>query len=519
MASLNKFKGTWNAELAAHLFRRTTYGVTYEIIKEYGSKTLDEAINSLFQQKTLPNPPVNVNYADDPNVPIGQTWVDKGVSQNVDGYRKTTLRAWSYELLLSGLPNIQEKMVMFWHNHFVTTDDEDPRYSYKNITLIRTRALGNFKELTKEITIDPAMLAYLNGNRNTKQAPNENYARELLELFTLGKGVIAGPGDYTTYTETDIKEIAKVLTGWRDMRGAVPVRSQFYLNDHDTTTKKLSNRFNGASISNAGIDEYNKLIDVIFLKDDVSLFLSRKFYRWFVSSQITSEIENDIIKPMAKIFRDSNFEVAPVIKSLLESEHFYDICVRGVIVKNPIDFLLNSLGQFKVALPTDSVQKLQVFNALFATSNNMQMAMYSAPSVAGWQAYYQEPSYYRLWLNSVSLPARKVYSDALANTGVPIGTFRLNLNAISTLNLFPDPANADSVIKEFALILLSKPLASNQLLYLKTILASGSNDSAWTSAYNAYKAAPTDTTKLNTVVTRLRTLIVYMMRMPESHLS
>ncbi|MFZ1524924.1 MAG: DUF1800 family protein, partial [Saprospiraceae bacterium] len=200
MASLNKYSGAWNTGHTAHLFRRTTYGVKYDLIKEYGAKSLDATIALLFTPLQQPAPPINVNYATDPNVPIGQTWVDKATSMNVDGYRTQTLRAWSYDLMLSGTPNIREKMVMFLHNHFVTADINEPRYEYKNIALLRSRALGNFKQLTYDVTIDPGMLEYLNGNLNTKTAPNENYARELLELFTVGKGPIAGPGDYTTYT-------------------------------------------------------------------------------------------------------------------------------------------------------------------------------------------------------------------------------------------------------------------------------------------------------------------------------
>jgi len=519
MASLNKFSGVWNAEHAAHLFRRTTFGVSYKNIKDFGKKSLDETIDVLFELTPKPAPPVNLSYTTDPDVPIGVTWVDKANSQNVTAYRRTSLRSWSFEQILKGSTNIQEKMVMFWHNHFVTAAINDPRYEYKYIDLIRTRALGNFKTLAKEITVDPAMLEFLNGNQNTKNAPNENFARELLELFTLGKGNIVGPGDYSTYTEADIKEIAKILTGWRDVRGAVPIRSQYYSNDHDTTTKKLSHRFNNVFIANAGANEYINLIDIIFQKDEVALFIARKLYRWFVSSQITSEIESDIITPLAKIFRDANYEILPAIKALVQSEHFFDVCVRGVIVKNPVDFLVNSLNQFSVAYPTDIIQRYQMYNTVYNTSNSMQMGMYNAPSVAGWQAYYQQPGFYRLWLNSVSLPARKSYTDSIANTGVAIGSFRLNLNAINTVNQFPDPGNTALVIQELSLLICSKPLAQNQVTLLKSIISAGSNDAGWTNAYAAYKAAPTDASKLNTVVTRLRTLIIYMMRMPEYHLS
>jgi uncharacterized protein (DUF1800 family) len=519
MASLNKFNGTWNVNHTAHLFRRATYGVKYDIIKEYGAKSLDTAIALLFAPLGQPSPPLNLNYPDDPNVPIGQTWVDKAYYQNAEGNRKQSLRSWSYDLLLKGDGNIREKMVMFLHNHFVTADLRDARYEYKNIALIRSRALGNFKQLTYEMTVDPGMLEYLNGNENTKTAPNENYARELLELFTLGKGPIAGPGDYTTYTESDIKEIAKVMTGWRDLRGAIPITSQFNLNNHDTTTKKLSARFNNISINNSGINEYKNLIDIIFQKEEVSLYICRRLYVWFVSSQISAEVENDIIKPLAKIFRDSNYELLPTIRTLLESDHFFDVCTRGIMVKNPLDFIINPISQFDVLFPSDAVMRQQVMNSIYNTSANHQMAMYRAPSVAGWQAYYQEPNYYKLWLNSVSLPARKTFTDLVAGNGQTIGSFRLQFDILKTVNKFSKPDDANTVVNEIGVLLFAKPLAANQVAHLKTFLALGTNDSFWTTAYNAYKAAPTDNVKLSTVVTRLRNMVIYMMRMPEYHLS
>jgi len=145
--------------------------------------------------------------------------------------------------------------------------------------------------------------------------------------------------------------------------------------------------------------------------------------------------------------------------------------------------------------------------------------MYQAPSVAGWQAFYQTPSFYRLWLNATSLPTRKLYTDGVASTGLPFGTYRLQLNAINTLDKFPDPSDTDKVIDEFSLILMSKPLAQNQTIVLKGLLIAGSGANSWTTLYNTYKADPANETKRAPIVNRLRALIVYMMRMPEYHLS
>ena len=117
-------------------------------------------------------------------------------------------------------------MTLFWHNHFVVEfgDINDARMGYEYCRLLRQHALGNFKQLAKDVTVTPAMLRYLNGNQSTVGAPNENYGRELLELFTVGKGPLIGPGNYTNYTEADVQAAAKVLTGWRDL--ATPAREQ-----------------------------------------------------------------------------------------------------------------------------------------------------------------------------------------------------------------------------------------------------------------------------------------------------
>jgi len=518
MASFNKYSGAFTPLHLAHLLRRTTYGVSLETVKELRKKSLGQVIDTLFTPQALPQPPINVSYTTDPDVPIGTTWVDKGNSANVNNYRRASLKIWQLELLMSKQPNITEKLTIFWHNHFVTADINDPRYSYLYITLLRQNALGNFKQLTKDITIDIAMLYYLNGRENTRTAPNENFARELMELFTLGKGVEAGPGDYTTFTETDVKEIAKALTGWVDVR-ALPLRVEYRANRHTTTDKTLSHRFNNIVIKNEGEDEYKKVIDIIFDREETALHISRKLYRWFVGSNIDQSIEDEIIIPMAELLRKNNYEIAEPLKALLSCEHFYDACNIGNMIKNPVDFILTPLNQFEVTLPDDLALKERLVGKLFTTSANMQMGLFEAPSVAGWAAYYQTPNYYRLWLNATSLPSRKTYTDALASVGIAQGTFRLKIDAFKWLSSIATPNNPNQLMDELILTLFSNPLAVNQYDYIKTILTGGVTDSAWTDIYDGYIADPTSVTKKNLVNTRITSLIVYMMRMPEYHLS
>lgn len=519
MALFDKYSGPWSKHLAAHLLRRTTFGANWENINAFGNLTLSQCIERLFEVLPEPAPPININYDLDPDVPIGETWVDKGATGNVNGYRTTSLRTWSFEQMINSRPNIREKMTLFWHNHFVTADINDPRYSYKYIALLRSQALGNFKQLTKDITIDPAMLNYLNGRDNTRQAPNENYARELMELFTLGKGDQVGPGDYTTFTEEDVKEVAKCLTGWIDVRNNLPIRTEFRVARHDTTNKTLSHRFGNVVINNAGDQEYKNLIDIIFTKEEVSLFIARKLYRWFVYFTIDENIESQIIEPMAALIRENDYNLVPAIKALLSSEYFYDECVIGGMIKNPVDFLINPINQFNIVFPPDASLKQRVLNSLYQSSFAMQMAIFQAPSVAGWQAYYQAPSYYRLWLNATSLPARLSYNEAIVNQGFPQGQARIQIDPFPTLDKFANPTVVDEVIRSFGIILHAKPVADNQFAILKSEFLLGLNEQTWTDVYIAYKADPSNVGKRQAVLNRVRSLLVYMMRMPEYHLS
>ncbi|HFC01373.1 MAG TPA: DUF1800 family protein, partial [Phaeodactylibacter sp.] len=215
--TFNPYTGTWGMEQAAHLLRRTTFGPTYAQIKQAATDGLDATISLLFQNQPLPDPPIYYDFENDPNAALGETWVDAIFLPNIQGLRgarRRSLFGWTFKQIRESGVNITEKMTLFWHNHFVVASTNVPNRQYRYITFLRENALGNFKDLAKGITVDSAMLQYLNGTQNSKNAPNENYSRELLELFTIGKGELVGPGDYTNYTEDDVVELARALTGW-----------------------------------------------------------------------------------------------------------------------------------------------------------------------------------------------------------------------------------------------------------------------------------------------------------------
>ena len=217
LAGIASYTGPWGYAQAAHLLRRCLFGPTRAEINTAASQTLTEVVDRLLTTPAAPAPPLNVS-ATDTSVPQGQTWVTEPFNQTFEGPRRSSLRAWWMGQLLGQGISLTEKMTLFWHNHFVIElgDINDARYGYQYCALLRQHALGNIRQLTEEVTVAPAMLRYLNGNQGTANAHNENDGRELLELFTVGKGPLIGPGNYTNYTEADVQAAAKVLTGWRD---------------------------------------------------------------------------------------------------------------------------------------------------------------------------------------------------------------------------------------------------------------------------------------------------------------
>jgi uncharacterized protein (DUF1800 family) len=336
-SNLSGYTGTFgNAELV-HLLKRTLFGVKQSDIKTFSGKTLTEVVNTLLNNVNVPLPPIN-NYNDgtytDANVVLGQTWVNAAYTDGTANSRRSTShKSWWMGQMIKQPPSIQEKMVLFWHNHFATQTETiaDARYEYKHSALLRTLALGNFKTLVKQITVDPAMLKYLNGYLNVKNAPDENYGRELQELFTVGKG------PNSLYTEADVKAAARVLTGYT-INGTT-ISSGFDANKHDTANKQFSAFYGNKIITGktgaAGATELDEMIDMLFATNECALFICRRIYRFFVYYAIDDATEANVIVPLAAIFRSNNYEIKPVLQALFTSQHFFDQLNRGVL-SNPL---------------------------------------------------------------------------------------------------------------------------------------------------------------------------------------
>lgn len=523
---LTPYTGEWTFEKAAHLLRRTTFGPTRKLIKNAVEMGREAVLDQLFADAPFPEPPLNPDFTQDPNVPVGETWIDAPYSDNVDfrPYRNRSLRSWIFLNMLEEGISIRQKMTLFWVNHFGVAGINDKRFMYRYLQLLQSSALGNFRQLIKDVTIDGSMLMFLNGNQNTKVAPNENYARELLELYTVGKGDLAGEGDYSTFTEQDVAAMARVLTGWRtfgnlNVEPENPPRVEFRPNRHDTGSKQLSHRFDNTVISDMGEGEYAHLIDVIFQQARVANFISRKLYQWFVYYKIDEQTEMEVIAPMAQMLIDNDYELEPVVRTLLSSEHFFNILSVGPMIKNPIDYSLSMVKQLEMGLPEDMETRYDIALRLYRLAGSMEMEYLDVPQVSGWKAYFQPPQFYRFWINASTLQIRLGLANLISAGPIEINGYQFSFDPLSFVAQMSNPNDPNVVIEEFSRILHPQPLTDQQRVALKDVLIPGLPDFEWTLEYGQYAANPDNEELAKGVSTKLRQLTRAMISLAEFHLS
>lgn len=537
MPYLDQYIGSWTAAQARHLLKRTTFGPSVQMVDTSVGLGLNGTIDTLFAPLPMPSPPLKSipdgtgnNQINDPVAKYGETWVNGAPFPNINPpmlrnrvlrSRSKSLYSWTVLQMHYSDISIREKMTLFWHNHFVVADGTIAHREYLYYDLLRRFATGNFKELTKEITIDTGMLLYLSGAENTNLAPNENYSRELLELFTVGKGEQVGPGDYTSFTEEDVIAMAKVLTGWRvlPVSNQNTLKAQFTATAHTQGSKQLSHRFNNTVISENGQQEYRDLIDVIFQHDACSRFIMRKLYRWFVHYDITENVETNIIEPLAMMLRNNNYEIAPALKVLLQSEHFYN--VTACMIKSPMDLMMSVTRGLGINPPQGEVEdEYDHTYHHYIMSADLEQAIFYHPNVAGWKAYYQEPQFDKLWINNLLLPKRHEFCRLM----VEGGTFSYNevnyrVNAtIPVLEMVKNIANAadpNVLVNKLVEVMFNFPITDKQLTSLKEILIPGLPDFEWTVEYSDYLANPSDQALKESVENKLKSLFSVMVRMSE----
>jgi len=502
--------------MAAHLLRRATFGVPKSKIDDFANMTLGQAIQTLFPANPLPEPQLPVDPV------TNQEWITTGpTGETEDGDLQEYFKGWFIgQMASTGIdPTIapaysaREKIVYFLHTHFTCIQSKvsSAQAMYYQNQLFRLFALdsvstvpdANFKTLTVKVSVDNAMLRLLDGDLNVKGSVNENYARELLELYSIGRGLEFDPpptsgdaGDYGVYTEADVQTAARILTGWQFdetfktidedtelPRGKVKgSKTNASAHDNDTAKpKQFSSRFVSTLFPNniitadpalmpgsvpteeSALDEIKKLVDLIYEQPETAKNICRKIYRFFVWAPHTKDetlATEPIIAQMADEFKLNGFKIQPVIESLLKSKHFYEFEGTsdtgddnfGGLIKSPLDLMLGTIRFFDINFP-DMSQDAQAFydaaKIIVDAAEPMAMKFYEPYDVSGYEAYHQFPIYHRAWITTNSIGhrydfIRQLFPGDFAGSTYP---FKVDSRAFISANFGGVASDANNLLK------------------------------------------------------------------------
>ncbi|MEQ9377237.1 MAG: DUF1800 family protein [Imperialibacter sp.] len=467
--ALTPLSGALGKKRAAHLLRRACFGATLRQVEEFATLTAQEAIGRLFMTD-IPEPPLPVDPL------TGQEWVVSGTTDaNSEGFEleQYFLRWHIGQMLSAGISNEQslayafrERLVVFMHAHFTTKKSvvNSSRALYFQNALFRFYAFDkedrlvrgdpelvipdrilvkSFKGLTKKICLDNAMLVFLDGRLNVKGSPNENYARELMELYSIGRGLEGTlpeaefQGDYINYTEEDVQQAARVLSGFNTDDSFSTVDEDTVLprgvakgggGSHDNGVKTFSSRMGGATIQpdialqpngqpneESMIDEVDQLIEMIYAQPETARNIARKIYRFFIYHEINAGIQSGVIQDIADVFTANDFKLQPTLETLFTSREFYeagggvDDDSFGGIIKSPLDMVVGFMRSFGMQAP-DYATDLEGFysftGSLLGSVDVQGMNYYEPFEVAGYSAYHQFPLFNRAWITTNYLTNR-----------------------------------------------------------------------------------------------------------------
>jgi len=254
--------------------------------------------------------------------------------------------------------------------------------------LINEHALGNFRTFVEEMGLNEAMLIYLDGNENVVGEPNENYARELMELFTMGEN--------NGYTQTDIEEVAKALTGYRLNMYQCDLGPEFLDENFDNSVKTIFGQ-----TGNFGYDDVHELIFTL-RRDQVAYYMCKKIYQYFVYRNP----DENIIQGLAETFKNNNWEIVPVLRQLFASEHFYEEVFHGAKIKSPIDLVLQLVHTSGLDINDDFDEG--IIDYMDYVCRQMGQNLFNPPNVAGWPGH-------RFWLSENALAYRWTYCQSILN--------------------------------------------------------------------------------------------------------
>jgi uncharacterized protein (DUF1800 family) len=475
MALLNEHNQPLDKRLTKHLLRRACFQYSKAQLDAMTGKTPAEILAQLNISKSYawnwPNDPVtngsgaNISCANNQD---GFWLNDANWKNNSYTCRQGPKRAlvagwWWYNTIKQN--TLVDKLTWFLFTTFTASKDDGSGKSahyFDYLNLLQFYADKSVKDLARKITFDNSMLYYLDNGDNNNNSPNENYAREFLELFTIGKGPQVSDGDYTNYTEHDVVQAAKVFSGIklkanRDTLDSDTAKSPHFpsgipmgyinVNKHDTGDKTFSYAFenqtiSGGNSSSAIHTELDDFVDMVFDQLETAKNYVRKMYRMFVRSEWEQEVEDDIITPLAHQLKNNGYNLLDVLQTLLKSKHFFDLDDSdssneniGGIIKSPLQFINELLTILDVKIPNPETPQVAegtsqnnaksnenyrfymfwwnfCHNTFFSYSG---MNIFSPATVAGYPADYQPPAYDKAWFNSNNIIAR--YNTILSFIG------------------------------------------------------------------------------------------------------
>ncbi|WP_179412541.1 DUF1800 domain-containing protein [Mucilaginibacter sp. E4BP6] len=361
-----------------HLLSRAGFGMRFEDLKKYKNASINKAVRELFENSETDESMALVTETVDVMM-LAKADADtkKKLFQMEREQEKNLNVGWITKMSTTDAA-LREKMTLFWSNHF-SCRNAKATYIQQLNNIQRANALGSFRTLLIQVSQSPAMLLFLNNQQNHKGHPNENFARELMELFTIGRG---------NYTEQDVKESARAFTGWGlDKDGTFKMRPFF----HDTGIKIFMDK--------TGNFQGDDIIDILLSKKQTARFISTKLYKYMVN-----ETPDDAhINAMADVFFNANYEIKPLLEFIFHADWFYDDKNTGNLIKSPIDFIVGLNRQFYV-----TYQKPDV---LLLFQRALGQVLFYPPNVAGWPGG-------RNWIDSSSLMYRLKIASTVLDQGL-----------------------------------------------------------------------------------------------------
>lgn len=370
---------------AKHLLLRTGFSATPKKVANYSTLTREQAVDKLLTEthsEALTPPPAWLNEPEllpRDTLLLEPTARKQAVAERIQ--RALQLRAWWLTELSETTSPLTERMTLFWHNHFVSSIPkvQSLRLMFNQNALLRREAVGNFGTLLHAIARDPAMIVYLDSHLNRKGKPNENFAREVMELFTLGEG---------HYNEQDIREAARAFTGWTLDRKIGTVRKVRAL--HDDTPKTIFGKTGNWS----GED----VLDMLLSNPQTARYISAKLWQEFISIQPTTHEQ----ETLAQTFHHHRYEIKPLLRSILISDAFWSMDNRGTLLKSPVEFLIGTVHEFELSGATNSLQ-------LARLSRQLGQDLFVPPNVKGWPGG-------TTWITSATLLARHQFIERIFRT-------------------------------------------------------------------------------------------------------